>query len=135
MTNEGMGESKDPTPKVLGLGCRTREQQMRFGNQQLSVQGWVGRAGVQDWVGCTELVCRVGVQSCVCKTGLGVQGWCADLVQGGCAELGVQDWAGCAGLVCRAFEQGWCAGLGVCRPAVRPVPPAGPLRPLPVHPC
>ena len=55
----------------------------------LSVQGWVGRAGVQDWVGCTELVCRVGVQSCVCKTGLGIQGWCADLVQGGCAELDV----------------------------------------------
>ena len=50
MTNEGMGESKDPTPKVLGLGCRTREQQMRFGNQQLSVQGWVRPSGQ----GCPE---------------------------------------------------------------------------------
>lgn len=41
MTNEGVGESKDPTPKVLGLGRRRREQQLRFGNEQLSVQDWV----------------------------------------------------------------------------------------------
>lgn len=45
-----------------------------------------------------------------------VQTWCM---------VGVQDWAGYTGLVCRAFGQGWCAGLGVCRPAVRPVPLQG----------
>lgn len=45
MTNEGVGESKDPTPKVLGLGRRCREQQLRFRNEQLSVQDWVRPSG------------------------------------------------------------------------------------------
>lgn len=45
MTNEGVGESKDPTPKVLGLGRRRREQQLRFGNEQLRVQDWVRPSG------------------------------------------------------------------------------------------
>ena len=104
----------------------------------LSMQGWVGGAGVQDWAGlqgwagvqggCAGSVCRAGCAGLGWFTGLG---WCTRLVfkacrpgvPGLCAELGVQDWAGCTGLESRASVQGWCAGLVVCRPAVRSAPP------------
>ena len=55
--------------------------------------------------------CKVGVQIWVCRTGPGVQDWCAGLL----SRVGVQGW--CVQTCCEA-----CA-------------PAGPLRPLPVHPC
>lgn len=40
-----MREWGNQGPQVLGLGNRTREQQLRFGNQQLSVQDWVRPSG------------------------------------------------------------------------------------------